>query len=135
MSYISLAGTAADPPHAPAALEGIGTQPGRSHTSQAEAIERDQLLDRLRHLRKILPVFAEEMASARREAARLRVKNSRLLEQVGRLELELAQRTPTSTSRSCAKASPPPSSAPQHIAKASLSWASQQGASHLRARG
>jgi hypothetical protein len=103
MSSMSPAGNAADPPRALAALEGIGTQLGRSYPSQAEAIERDRVLDRLAHLRKILPVFAEEMASARREAARLRAENSRLLEQVGQLQRKLVQgnhtvSTPTSAS-------------------------------------
>lgn len=103
MSSMSPAGNAADPPRAPAALEGIGTPPGSSYPGQAEVIERDRLLDRLAQLRKILPVFAEEMASARREAARLRAENSRLLEQVRQLQRTLAQgnhtvSTPTSAS-------------------------------------
>lgn len=44
--------------------------------------DRDQLLDRLHRLRAILPVFAEELASARRQANRLRRENHELLEEV-----------------------------------------------------
>ena len=50
--------------------------------------EREQLLDRLQHLRGILSAFAQEAASARRHAARLRVENRRLLEEVRRLQRE-----------------------------------------------
>ncbi len=41
--------------------------------------------ERLRHLSTILPVFAQELAAARRQAARLRVENARLLEEIARL--------------------------------------------------
>jgi len=41
------------------------------------------------HLRKLLPAFAEEAASARREAARLRAENTRLLAQIGKLQRKL----------------------------------------------
>jgi len=43
------------------------------------------MLDRLHSLRAILPVFAEELASSRRQAAALRVENRGLLEEVRRL--------------------------------------------------
>jgi hypothetical protein len=46
---------------------------------------RDHLLERLQHLRGILPVFAQELASARRQAASLRIENSRLTEEIRRL--------------------------------------------------
>lgn len=49
---------------------------------------RDHLLERLHHLRTIVPVFAEELANARRESARLRVENRRLLNEVQRLQRE-----------------------------------------------
>ncbi len=55
-----------------------------------DAGERDQLLERLSHLRSILPAFAEEMATARREAARLRVENRELTDEVQRLRVECA---------------------------------------------
>jgi hypothetical protein len=48
--------------------------------------DREHLLDRLQSLRTIVPVFAQELASARRQAARLRAENGRLLEQVRRLQ-------------------------------------------------
>lgn len=50
-----------------------------------DAPQRDYVLDRLHHLRRILPVFAEELASSRRQAAALRVENRGLLEEVRRL--------------------------------------------------
>jgi hypothetical protein len=52
------------------------------------AIDRDQMLDRLQHLRTILPVFAQELATARRHAAQLRRDNRRLLDEVHRLQRE-----------------------------------------------
>jgi hypothetical protein len=57
-----------------------------------EARERDQMLDRLRHLRGVLPVLAQEMAAARRQAARLRTDNRRLSEQVRELRATLEAR-------------------------------------------
>jgi len=50
------------------------------------AQDRDHLLDRLENLRKIVPVFAEELANARRQSAQLRSENIRLLEQVRQLQ-------------------------------------------------
>jgi hypothetical protein len=58
----------------------------------AGAWERDQLLDRLRDLRRVLPVLAQEMAAARRQAARLRIDNQRLSEQVRDLRVALDAR-------------------------------------------
>ena len=40
--------------------------------------ERDQLLERLQHLRTIVPVFARELAESRRQAAGLRLENAQL---------------------------------------------------------
>jgi hypothetical protein len=51
-----------------------------------EATDRDHMLDRLQNLRTILPVFAQELASARRHAAQLRRDNRRLLDEVHRLQ-------------------------------------------------
>jgi hypothetical protein len=48
-------------------------------------IDRDHLLERLQHPRGVLPVFAQELASARRQAAAPRVENRGLLEEVRRL--------------------------------------------------
>ncbi len=65
----------------------IEPQPHRTHHS--ETWERDQLVDRLRNLRRVLPVLAQEMASARRQAAHLRIDNRRLTEQVRELRSQL----------------------------------------------
>jgi hypothetical protein len=51
-------------------------------------VEREQLLDRLQYLRGVLSAFAQEAASARRHAARLRIENRRLLEEIRRLQRE-----------------------------------------------
>ncbi|HEX4838367.1 MAG TPA: hypothetical protein VFV03_07590 [Solirubrobacteraceae bacterium] len=56
-----------------------------AHELGSAAWERDQLLDRLRRLRRVLPALAQEMAAARRQAARLRTDNRRLSEQVRQL--------------------------------------------------
>lgn len=62
-------------------------------TSLAEpAREREHLLDRLQSLRAILPVFAQELASARRESARLRLQNRRLEGQVRQLQRQQTTR-------------------------------------------
>jgi len=45
-----------------------------------------ETVDRLTRLRRILPVIGEELAVARREAARLRLENRRLVERVAELE-------------------------------------------------
>jgi len=58
----------------------------------AQAREREQLTDRLHSLRRVLPVLAQEMAAARRQAARLRLDNRRLVEQVRELRAELHNR-------------------------------------------
>ena len=55
-------------------------------TSSANAIDRDHLLDRLHNLRVIIPVFAQELASARRQSAALRVENRKLRERVQQLQ-------------------------------------------------
>lgn len=59
-----------------------------ARTRASEALDRDVLLDRLHQLRAVLPVFAQELADVRRAAARLRVDNRRLLEEVHRLQKE-----------------------------------------------
>ncbi len=52
---------------------------------QAAVADREYLLDRLQHLRRILPAFAKELANTRRQAAALRVENRSLQEEVRRL--------------------------------------------------
>jgi hypothetical protein len=83
---------AATPIRAPRAQPVVGqlATPTISTTSSASTatIDRDQLLDRLQHLRTILPVFAQELATARRHAAQLRRDNRRLLDEVHRLQRE-----------------------------------------------
>ena len=59
----------------------IGPLPVSTH-----AVDRDHLLDRLHNLRMIVPVFAQELASARRQAAALRVENRKLRERVQQLQ-------------------------------------------------
>jgi len=54
----------------------------------ARTPDRDHLLDRLHQLRKLVPAFAEELGSARRETATLRLEYRRLLDQVRRLQRE-----------------------------------------------
>lgn len=50
----------------------------------SEAVDREHLLDRLQQLRDILPVFAQELAGARRQAAALRLENRGLQEELHR---------------------------------------------------
>jgi hypothetical protein len=57
-------------------------------SATSSAIDREHLLDRLQRLRGILPVFAQELASARRQAAALRVENRGLLEELRRLRAQ-----------------------------------------------
>lgn len=63
-----------------------------SREAVTDAGERDQLLDRLGSLRRVLPVLAQEMAAARRQAAHLRIDNRRLAEQVRELRAQLRAR-------------------------------------------
>jgi hypothetical protein len=64
----------------------------QAHRIDSDAGEREQMLDRLRNLRRVLPVLAQEMAAARRQAARLRTDNRRLSEQVRELRAALEAR-------------------------------------------
>jgi hypothetical protein len=57
-----------------------------------DTLERDQMLERMRSLRRILPVLAQEMACARRQAARLRTDNRQLTEQVRQLRATIEAR-------------------------------------------
>jgi hypothetical protein len=63
-----------------------------AYRAAPEASDRDQMLERMRSLRRILPVLAQEMAAARRQAARLRTDNRRLTEQVRELRATLEAR-------------------------------------------
>jgi hypothetical protein len=64
-------------------VSAVGLLSGRRIT--AGGVEREQLLDRLAQLRAILPAFAEELATARRQTAALQVENRGLLAEVRRL--------------------------------------------------
>ena len=54
--------------------------------------QREHLLERLQNLRAILPVFATELASARRQATRLRLENDSLRAQVRQLQFQRSGR-------------------------------------------
>jgi hypothetical protein len=58
---------------------GVTRVPGRSpHTAD--------ILDRLARLRLVLPALGQELATARREAAKLRVENGKLKDRLHSLE-------------------------------------------------
>jgi regulator of replication initiation timing len=57
------------------------------------------LLDRLQKLRSLLPAFAQEAAAARREAARLRVENTKLQTRLAELEAQPRRHDTTSIQR------------------------------------
>ncbi len=71
---------------APARSPEISSQRIGPPALNAHASDRDHLLDRLHNLRMIVPVFAQELASARRQAATLRVENRKLRERVQQLQ-------------------------------------------------
>jgi phage shock protein A len=54
------------------------------------------LVERLQKLRKLLPAFAQETAAARREAARLRLQNTKLQTRLAELEARPRQHDTTS---------------------------------------
>jgi hypothetical protein len=83
--------TAVHSPRAPVAQAPRGSRPRRSYPSREEALDREQLFERLAHLRAVVPVFADELVSARRQAASLRVANGWLLEQVRQLQRQLLE--------------------------------------------
>jgi hypothetical protein len=80
----------------PPSLSPLGRSTGKpiARDAASEAREREQLLDRLRSLRRVLPVLAQEMAAARRQAAHLRLDNRRLTDQVRELRAQLEVRGP-----------------------------------------
>jgi hypothetical protein len=75
---------------------GGGSRPAKSYRVRAQTIDRaqttaraddrEQLLARLTHLRAVVPVFAHELASARRQATTLRAANGWLVERVRQLQ-------------------------------------------------
>jgi hypothetical protein len=63
------------------------TDPNRAEPDGAYATWAERaLLDRLNRLQVVLPALAHDLASARREAARLRVENVRLTRSLAELE-------------------------------------------------
>ncbi len=75
--------------HAPLAA------PNQSH---ANAVDGNHLLDRLSHLRSILPVFAQELAVARRQVAWLQAENGGLQQELLQMQMHVSH-----TSRSITK--------------------------------
>jgi hypothetical protein len=67
-------------------LTSSATKPLSSPRMTAGGLDREHLLDRLNHLRAILPAFAEELASSHRQTAALRNENCGLLAEVRRLQ-------------------------------------------------
>ena len=57
------------------------------------------LVDRLQKLRNLLPAFAQETAAARREAARLRLQNTKLQTRLTELEAPPRQHDTTTNDR------------------------------------
>lgn len=82
---------------APSASRLNGTEPPSSPRMTTGSLDREHLLDRLNRLRAILPAFAEELASSRRQTAALRNENRGLLAEVRRLQRQGAMSVPTST--------------------------------------
>lgn len=72
------------------ALQGDRRPEGATAVGIDRELDREQLLERLRNLRTIVPVFAQELSSARRQVRRLSVENGRLLEQVRLLQRQRA---------------------------------------------
>lgn len=63
-------------------IDGSDRQPGNRGHAWAERA----LLDRLNRLQVVLPALAHDVATARKEAARLRVENGRLARSLAELE-------------------------------------------------
>jgi hypothetical protein len=87
------------PPGPSASIPGA---PPLVHSHLAARADRDHLLDRLQNLRTIVPVLATELANARRQAARLRVENRKLAEQLRRARADGHTRAPASVHRQLA---------------------------------
>lgn len=99
MSAGNRIGAASIPPAASASILGA---PLAGRSPWAARSDRDHLLDRLHNLRTILPVLATELANARRQAARLRVENRKLAEQLRRERTDRHTRAPASVHRQLA---------------------------------
>lgn len=84
----TVAATMSAPSSSSLRIASSGAGPRVGSRAAAGALDREHLLDRLDRLRAILPAFAEELASSRRQAAALRVENRVLLAEVRRLQRE-----------------------------------------------
>jgi hypothetical protein len=64
------------------------TDPGAGVPAAYAGADAGALIDRVQKLRVLLPAFAQETATARREVARLRIENAKLRRRVAELEGE-----------------------------------------------
>jgi hypothetical protein len=93
---ISGRGVGGTAPDAPILGHGAAPDPAGEH-----------VLERLHNLRTILPVFATELASARRQVTQLRVENRKLAEQLRRLQDDALARASASARRRLGSHAPP----------------------------
>lgn len=68
------------------AIEQTTTDSGRATHVAGRSPHTADILDRLARLRLVLPALGQELATARRDAAKLRVENSRLKDRLQSLE-------------------------------------------------
>jgi hypothetical protein len=66
--------------------ERITGEAQRENEHSSQQADHEQLSGRLENLRAIVPVFAQELAVARRQAAALRLENRRLAERIRELQ-------------------------------------------------
>lgn len=83
----------------------------------AGAADREDLLDRLARFRKIMPALAQELASARRQSAALRVENRKLLEEIRHLQRNRGESSHSSTKSRAAAAEALPPTQPRSTAR------------------
>jgi hypothetical protein len=95
---LSTTGAARTQPQPSSVGAGRSTTRPSTREKGAEAWEREQLVDRLRRLRRVLPVLAQEMAAARRQVAHLRLDNRRLSDEVRELRAQLQAHEPRARS-------------------------------------
>jgi len=67
-------------------LGALGTPGAGPRRTEVDAAEQDHIRDRLQNLRTVVPVLAEELASARRQTAELRRENDRLVQRIRDLQ-------------------------------------------------
>jgi len=79
---------------------GAASAPEDEPQTRDAAAEHARLLEHLVGAKGILTAYAEDLASIRRQAAELRVKNRRMLEQVRELQTRPSSRNGTRSSES-----------------------------------